>query len=205
MLKINFESNDLQILTTDKIEIEAFTTIIIKFNLKCFLKHRIIFENIENLEGVTSDISSQLGPFYSYSEVLVHNFRNVPIILEQNTHLGNLAIKTLSDNITFWPQLVKEEEFDKLGGHHENSKNFEMRNKLSESIFQMLKCTNPLLNNFKINDLNLHESLQQKQIFLSELMLKEKVFTELKSIFSISILFSKSPSIGFNLFISKFC
>ena len=50
-----------------------------------------------------------------------------------------------------------------------------MRDKLSESIYQMLKCTNPLLNNFKINDLNSHENLQQKQIFLSELLLKAKV------------------------------
>ena len=74
LLKINFDSNDLQILTTDKIQIEAFTTIRIKFNLKCFVKQMIIFENSENLEGVTSDVSSQLGPYYSYSEVLVHNF-----------------------------------------------------------------------------------------------------------------------------------
>ena len=35
--------------------------------------------------------------------------------------------------------------------------------------------------------------------------LKEKVFIDLKSIFSISIVFSKLPSIGFNLLISKFC
>ena len=64
----------------------------------------IIFENVENLEGVTSDISSKLGPYYSYSEVLVHNFRNVPVILEQDTHLGNLSIKTLSNDVKFWPQ-----------------------------------------------------------------------------------------------------
>ena len=54
--------------------------------------------------------------------------------LEQNTHLGNLSIKTLSEDVTFWPQLVKEEIFDKLGGHYENSNFFEMREKLSESI-----------------------------------------------------------------------
>ena len=35
--------------------------------------------------------------------------------------------------------------------------------------------------------------------------LKEKVFIDLKSIFSISIVFGKLPSIGFNLLISKFC
>ena len=56
-----------------------------------------------------------------------------------------------------------------------NSRNFEMREKLSESIYQMLKCTNPLLNSFKINGLDSHDSLQQKQIFLTDLVLKAKI------------------------------
>ena len=90
-------------------------------------------------------------------------------------HLGNLSIKTLSEDVTFWPQLVIEEIFDKLGGHYENSNFFEMRDKLSESIYQMLKCTNPLLNNFQINELNSYESLQQKHFFLTGLVLKAKV------------------------------
>ena len=59
LLKINFDSNDLQILITDQIKVEAFTTIRIKFHLKCYVKQMIIFENSENLEGISWDISTQ--------------------------------------------------------------------------------------------------------------------------------------------------
>ena len=135
----------------------------------------IIFENSEELEGISCDTSNQLGPFYNYSEIILHNYRNVPVLLEPNTRLGNLSIKTLSDDVTFWPQLVKETIFDKLGGHYENSKKFELREQLSSSIYKMLQNTNPLLHDFKINEFDSHDSLQQKQVFLTDLVLRAKV------------------------------
>ena len=39
----------------------------------------------------------------------------------------------------------------------------------------MLQNTNPLLHNFKINGLDSHDSLQQKQVFLTDLVLRAKV------------------------------
>ena len=85
----------------------------------------IIFENAETLEGVECDTSYQLGPYYNYSELILHNYKNVPIQLEPNTHLGNWNIKTLSNDVTFLPQLVEEKTFDKLINHYKTSKIFE--------------------------------------------------------------------------------
>jgi hypothetical protein len=60
--------------------LEPFTTIRIKFHLKCYVRHMIIFENSEELEGISCDTSNQLGPFYNYSEIILHNYRNVPVL-----------------------------------------------------------------------------------------------------------------------------
>jgi hypothetical protein len=59
LIKINFDSNDLQILITEQISLKAFTTIRIKFHLNCYVRHMIIFEE---LEGISCDTSNQLGP-----------------------------------------------------------------------------------------------------------------------------------------------
>jgi hypothetical protein len=44
LIKINFDSNDLQILITEQIKVEAFTTIRIKFHLKCYVRQMIILK-----------------------------------------------------------------------------------------------------------------------------------------------------------------
>ena len=70
---------------------------------------------------------------------------------------------------------MEEKTFDKLINHYKTSKNFELRENLSNSIFKMLQNTNPLLQDFKINGYNSHESLQQKQVFLTDLVRRAKV------------------------------
>ena len=74
----------------------------------------IIFENAETLEGVECDTSYQLGPYYNYSELILHNYKIVPIQLEPNTHLGNLSVKALSDDGTFLLHFVEEKTFEEL-------------------------------------------------------------------------------------------
>ena len=52
LIKINFDSNDLQILITEQISLEPFTTIRIKFHLKCYVRQMIILKILKNWKGL---------------------------------------------------------------------------------------------------------------------------------------------------------
>ena len=55
------------------------------------------------------------------------------------------------------------------------AKDFELREDLSENIYKMLENASPLTHKNQINQENSHESLQQKQIFLTKLIQKSGV------------------------------
>ena len=104
VINCNFdESNNFQIITTKEIEIEAFTSCRIKFHFSCFVKQLIIFEPTEIIQGLQSDVASQLPPFYDFQEVILHNFKNEMIIIPPNAHIGSLCIKSFSEKTIFIP------------------------------------------------------------------------------------------------------
>ena len=110
-INFNFdESNNFQIITAKEIEIEAFTSCRIKFQL-------IIFEPTEIIQGLQSDVASQLPPFYDFQEVILHNFKNETIIIPPNAHIGSLCIKSFSEKTIFIPQRVEQNKFDSMKSH----------------------------------------------------------------------------------------
>ena len=40
------------------------------------MKQLIIFEPTEIIQGLQSDVASQLPPFYDFQEIVLHNFKN---------------------------------------------------------------------------------------------------------------------------------
>ena len=135
----------------------------------------IIFENTTDIEGIESDVQCELGPYYSFQELILHNFRNTKLTLSSNTKLGSLSVKTLSDKVQFIPYLVEEKHFDKMFNHHKNAQNIVLCEQLSSTICKMLQNTSPLLNNDQINKFGSNEPVQQqKQQFTSKEDLKQQ-------------------------------
>ena len=101
-VKINFseENQSFQILSKDKIEIKPFESIRIGLNFEFLLDQYVIFEQNEDLSSLSCDIQHQNPSHYIYTNMNLHNFSNQMLILQTDTLLGSLVIKSLQSKFT---------------------------------------------------------------------------------------------------------
>jgi hypothetical protein len=94
----------------------------------------------------------------------------VDVEVHKNSILGSLIIQTFSKNSTFWPQRVKNEDFEKMANGFKANQNSMIRFQLSDKICEMLAEISPLFNKSKQGVTAEEFSLQDKQITITRLV-----------------------------------
>ena len=79
---------DQKLLNWILIKRPAFSTIRLKFKFACYVKQLIDFEINAEFDNFDADISHQMPPFYYFSEIILHNYRNSELatVYNQSSH-----------------------------------------------------------------------------------------------------------------------
>ena len=135
-VKINFseENQSFQILSKDKIEIKPFESIRIGLNFEFLLDQYVIFEQNEDFSSLSCDIQHQNPSHYIYTNMILHNFSNQILILQADTLLGSLVIKSLQSKFTYIPIPVSNISFDQITQQMQKNTDFNLRLNLSDKI-----------------------------------------------------------------------
>jgi hypothetical protein len=111
-----------------------------------------------------------MPPFFKFTEIILHNFRNTPLEIHKNSKIGILSIKSFSKNTTFLPQRVENAHFMSMQNAYQDNKNSLVRFDLSDKICKMLTECSPLFKQQKQNEASEPFTLQAKQIKITSLV-----------------------------------
>ena len=74
-MKINFDNKSIfALFTCQELKIPAFTSLRVKFTFACHLEQLLVFDLNPEIEDLDADMTSQMPPFYDYSEIILHNY-----------------------------------------------------------------------------------------------------------------------------------